>query len=167
MVRYMYWWGKVWILDTLPTAMKNSMYSSEFLVTFLRLVFIITYSGKHSTKYHKVFVTYMLWTRTYVFTVMKIAVLFTVSQQNVPISLGRCGCSCIQSFRCSTASLTRCSFKPNSLHTFSSNSLLGGSITSKDISYLATIVIWNIIILFVIYLTCTMINYCYKTTQMH
>jgi len=53
--------------------------------------------------------------------------------QNVPISLGRWGCSCMQSFRRSTASLTRCSFRPNSPLTFSSTSLVGGSITSSDI----------------------------------
>jgi len=58
--------------------------------------------------------------------------------QNVPISLGRWGCSCIQSFRCSTASLTRCSFRPNSPLNFSTTSLLGGSITCRDILYLET-----------------------------
>ena len=58
--------------------------------------------------------------------------------QNVPISLGRWGCSCIQSFRCSTASLTRCSFRPNSPLTFSSTSLVGGSITCSDILCLQT-----------------------------
>jgi hypothetical protein len=54
------------------------------------------------------------------------------------LSFGRWGCSCIQSFRSSTASLTRLSFRPNSLLTFSSNSLLGNSMTSIDILCMRT-----------------------------
>ena len=135
-----------------PRLRKISMYSSEIWGKFLQFVVII-YSRKDSTKYQKVFVTYMFWTLTNVFTIMNSADVLTVSQPNVPISCGRWGCSCIQSFRCSTASLTRCSFRPNSLHTFSSTSLLGGPITSEDISYLTTKAIWNITILFDIYLT--------------
>ena len=61
-----------------------------------------------------------------------------IHKQNVPISLGRWGCSLIQSFRCSTASLTRCSFRPNSLLNFSTTFLLGGSITCRDILNLET-----------------------------
>ena len=55
--------------------------------------------------------------------------------RNVPVSLGRCCCCCIQSFKCSTGSLTRCSFRPNSPLTLSSTSSLGVSITSSEISY--------------------------------
>ena len=58
--------------------------------------------------------------------------------RNVPVSLGRCGCSCIQSFRCSTGSLTRSSFRPNSPLTLSSTSSLAVSITSSEISYVMT-----------------------------
>ena len=56
--------------------------------------------------------------------------------QNVfdsPISLGRCGCCCIKSFRISTASITRLSFRPNSPLTFSRTPSVGGSSTSCDI----------------------------------
>jgi len=60
-------------------------------------------------------------------------VLCKVSLSYSPISLGRCGCSCIQPFRCSTASLTRLSFRQNSLISFSRNSSVGDSITSCDI----------------------------------
>ena len=55
--------------------------------------------------------------------------------QNVfdsPISLGRWGCSCIHSFRYSTAILTRLSFRPNSPLTIFRTSSVGGSITSCD-----------------------------------
>ena len=45
----------------------------------------------------------------------------------------RCGCNSIQSFRCSTASVSRCSFRPNSLLTLSSTSSLAGSITCSDV----------------------------------
>ena len=71
-------------------------------------------------------------------TVMNTVVQFNVSLWNVPISLGRWGCSCIQSFRCSIASLTRCSFRPNSPLTLSSTSLLGGSIICCDMLCLET-----------------------------
>jgi len=58
--------------------------------------------------------------------------------RNVPVSLCRCGCSCIQSLWCSTGSLTRCSFRPNSPLTLSSTSSLAVSITSSEISYVMT-----------------------------
>jgi len=58
--------------------------------------------------------------------------------RNVPNSLGRCGCSCIQSFRCSTGSLTRILLRTNSPLTLSSTSSLGVSVTSSEISYMKT-----------------------------
>ena len=58
--------------------------------------------------------------------------------RNVRVSMGRCGCSCIPSFRCFTASHTRCSFRPNSTLTLTSTSSLGGSITSSEIPYVVT-----------------------------
>ena len=81
---------------------------------------------------------YLISAKDNVFTVAKILGVFRVSLSNVPISLGRWCCGCIQSFRCSIASLTLCSFRPNSHLTFSSTSLMGGSIICSDISYLVT-----------------------------
>ena len=59
--------------------------------------------------------------------------MWKVPLSDSPISLGRWYCSCIHSFRCSTASLTRLSFRPNSPLTFSRTSSVGGSITVCDI----------------------------------
>ena len=58
--------------------------------------------------------------------------------RNVRVSQGRCGCSCIHSLRCFTASLARSSFRPNSRLTLNSNSSLGGSVTSSEIPYVVT-----------------------------
>jgi hypothetical protein len=73
-----------------------------------------------------------------VFNVTNSFGLFTVFWPNVPVSLGRCSCGCIHSFRWSTASLTRSSFRPNSILTLSSTPSLGGSITFSEISYVMT-----------------------------
>jgi len=66
-------------------------------------------------------IAYLICTKDNVFTVTNSLGMFTLFAKRTN-PLGRCGCCCIQSFSSSTASLTRCSFRPNSPLTLSSTS---------------------------------------------